>query len=63
MGKEPVCPLCSDRLERQKDVTIQAGGSSVLSYTIAWVCTNCSAVFPAVGRRARPLYEDRGPIE
>ncbi len=69
MGKDPVCPLCSNRLERQEGVKIQAGGSNVLTYTLAWVCTNCSAAFPiAVGkggvfRKARPLHEDRPPIE
>ncbi len=46
-----------------KDVTVQAGGSNVLQYTLAWVCTHCSAAFP-IGveggflRRVRPLYED-----
>jgi hypothetical protein len=54
-------------MEKREDVKIQAGGSNVLSYTLAWVCTNCSAAFPiAVGkggviRKAQPLYEDREP--
>lgn len=69
MKKEPVCSLCSGRLERQDDVKIQTGGSNVLSYTRAWVCTNCAAAFPiAIGqggllRKARSLHEDQAPRE
>jgi hypothetical protein len=69
MGRDPVCPLCSGRLERQRDVTIQAGGSNVLAYTAAWVCADCSAAFPiavgrgGVSRGARPLYVEREPRE
>ncbi len=61
--KEPTCVLCSGRLVEETQVTIQAGGSGVLCYTMAWVCTNCSAAFPiAIGsggviRKPRPLYE------
>jgi hypothetical protein len=54
---------------REEGVSIQAGGSNVLAYTLAWVCTNCSAAIPmAVGRggvlrRAQPLYENGTRIE
>lgn len=64
MRKQPRCSLCDGDLVREKDVTIQAGGSNILSYTLAWVCTECSAAFAiatgrgGVLREARPLYED-----
>lgn len=64
MRKNPTCSLCSGRLERHEEVMIQVGGSSGLTYTLAWVCTDCSAAFPiAVGkggllRKAQPLYKD-----
>lgn len=64
MEKVPKCPLCSCSMEQERNVRIQAGGSNVLSYTLAWVCVNCSAAFPvAVGsggilRSAKPLYKD-----
>lgn len=59
----PRCSLCEGDLVREKGVTIQAGGSNVLAYTLAWVCKDCSAAFPiAIGeggvlRTAKPLYE------
>ena len=61
MRKEQHCSLCQGKLVREEDVVIQV---NALSYTLAWVCTECSAAFPiATGkggiiRRASPLYED-----
>jgi hypothetical protein len=64
MRKRPVCPLCSSRLERHEEVVIEVAASDGLTFSLAWVCTDCSAAFPiAVGkggliRKARPLYQD-----
>jgi hypothetical protein len=60
--REPTCPLCAGSMEREKSVFV---GPNVQHFTLAWVCTHCSAAFPiAVGkgglvRKAQPLY-DRG---
>ena len=64
MTQDPICSLCQGPLVREKSVTIQAGGSNILSYTLAWVCRHCSAAFPiatgkgGVIREAQPLYAD-----
>lgn len=40
------CPLCKSAMGVHRDVCIQTGGTSVFGYSLAWVCTNCSAAFP-----------------
>jgi hypothetical protein len=61
MSSEPRCSLCSGQLAKEKGVVVAA---SLLSYTQAWVCTQCSAVFPiAVAHKSvlgqfEPLYTD-----
>jgi hypothetical protein len=55
------CTLCSGDLAREKNVVVVAGLSG---FNYAWVCTQCSAVFPiAVARKKvladfEPLYTD-----
>ena len=64
MPTTPTCTLCSGTLVREEKVTIQAAGSNVIVWTLAWVCTSCSAAFPiATGsggfvRKPTPLYEN-----
>jgi hypothetical protein len=59
--REPTCPLCGGRMEREKNIAIQVN----VYFALAWVCTHCSAAYPiALGkgglvRAAEPLY-DRG---
>ena len=61
---QPTCTHCTGELVRQEKVTIPAGGSNVIVWTLVWVCTNCSAAFPIVTgsggflRKATPLYEN-----
>ena len=62
MKREPTCALCQGPMAREKQVVVQAGGSNVLVYTLAWVCRECSTAFPiatgrgGVFREAEPLY-------
>lgn len=68
MKKDTTCSLCSGPMVMHDNVSIQAGGSNVLQYTRAWVCTHCSAAFPIAVeggflRRVRPLYEDENSTE
>jgi hypothetical protein len=55
--KEPTCSLCQGSLTQERAVQ-----GEMFSYTLAWVCKDCSAVFPiAVGTgkvlgKPKPLY-------
>lgn len=67
-AKTPRCPLCSGPLAREKNVWVQTGGTNVLTYTSAWVCTICSAAFPiavkgGLFKRPKPLYEKGERVE
>jgi hypothetical protein len=61
MTSEPRCSLCSGHLAKEKGVIVAVG---LVSFTQAWVCTHCSAVFPiAVWQKTvlsgvEPLYTD-----
>ncbi|HMB91872.1 MAG TPA: hypothetical protein VKP65_13550 [Rhodothermales bacterium] len=61
MKNKPPCPLCSQALVLEQNVTTQAANPG---WILAWVCTNCSAAFPvATGkgglmRSPTPLYVD-----
>jgi hypothetical protein len=54
---------------KEENVRIQTGGTNVLNYTLAWVCSECSAAFPiAVGKaglikKPGPLYGDGGKLD
>jgi hypothetical protein len=62
MPGEPTCSLCGGRLVRESNVAVTPG--LPLYFSLAWVCTRCSAAYPvAVGRRhvrvpCEPLYQD-----
>ena len=62
MQREPACSLCGGRVVRESNVPVTPGIS--LYFSLAWVCTQCSAAYPiAVGRRhfrvpSEPLYAD-----
>lgn len=45
MKKKPICPLCSGRMERHKEVVISYGTDGT-TYNFAWVCTECSVAYP-----------------
>ena len=66
---EPCCGLCSGRLALERDVVVCPGSYGPVLYTLAWVCTNCSAAFPiAIGKGGviRPpeaLYQNGRRIE
>ena len=61
MSSEPRCSLCSGQLAKENGVVVAV---SLLSYTQAWVCIQCSAAFPiAVAHKSvlgqfEPLYTD-----
>jgi hypothetical protein len=63
MATEPRCSLCQGRLAQEKKVEVSVTHGPI-NYPLAWVCTQCSAVFPiALGsggliREAKPLYRD-----
>lgn len=63
MRKSPTCPLCSGRLERHEEVVVEFATEGT-TYTLAWVCINCSAAFPiavsknGLFRKPQPLYKD-----
>ena len=47
----------------EKKVTIQSGGTNVFGYSLAWVCSHCSAAFPiattgGLFKSDKPLYEN-----
>lgn len=52
MSSEPRCSLCSGHLAKEKGVLVAVG---LVSYAQAWVCTQCSAVFPIAVRRETAL--------
>ena len=62
MANDPQCSLCQGRLVREKKVSV-AVVRTPMTYALAWVCRDCSAVFPiALGsggifRKPKPLYE------
>lgn len=63
MKKNPTCPLCSGRLERHEEVVVEFATDGA-GYTLAWVCTDCSAAFPIAVvkngffKKPQPLYKE-----
>ena len=61
MSSEPRCCLCSGQLAKEKGVVVAVGW---VTYTQAWVCTQCSAAFPiavwpkGIISGVEPLYAD-----
>ena len=64
MSSEPRCCLCSGHLVKEKGVIVPLGVLGAVTYTQAWVCTQCSAAFPiavwpkGVISGVAPLYAD-----
>ncbi|WP_406699421.1 hypothetical protein V5E97_11175 [Singulisphaera sp. Ch08] len=63
MKKSPTCPLCSGRMERHQEVVVEFATEGT-AYTLAWVCTACSAAFPiavsksGLFKKPQPFYEE-----
>jgi hypothetical protein len=53
MSSEPRCSLCLGHIAKEKGVMVGVG---LVSYGQAWVCTQCSAVFPIAVYQKTPLF-------
>ena len=55
------CSLCNGELSREENVCVS---TVQLVYSLAWVCTDCSAAFPiaissfGMFKKPKPMYED-----
>jgi hypothetical protein len=67
MHREATCVLCGGPLAWESHVVVDC--ALPLRYSLAWVCTHCSAAYPiAVGKRnlrvpSEPLYADGRRID